>query len=178
MRLVVMPILAGLTIAAIPALSQEKRDSSNRSIYRVEFNIRDAKDNVAAKTGRKYVLLVEGEGKSTMRVGARVPYASSTSQASPAGAVNTQFQYLDLGVNIDCRLRELANKIWLNADFDINSIVQFEKSAGAVPNPTISSARVNVTAELDAGKTALIASVDDPVVQRRLDVEATVTKTN
>jgi hypothetical protein len=49
-----------------------------------------------------------------------------------------QYTYLDTGVNIECRLRELNGKIALNADFDISAVRQHEKADTLhPPNPTV-----------------------------------------
>jgi hypothetical protein len=42
--------------------------------------------------------------------------------------VSTQYQYADVGVNIDARLREIGEKLLLSADFDVSTLSQHEKA--------------------------------------------------
>jgi hypothetical protein len=169
MRIAAPLIFASLLASALPVGAQEKKESATPAVYRVEFNIRDGSE-AAAKAGRRYAMLIEANGKGTFRVGNRVPIATGGAQVG-------QYQYFDVGVNIECRLRESNGKVDLNADIEVSNIVEHEKGAAAIPpNPTVSSIRLSVGTIVDLGKPALVASIDDPVTMRRFDVEATVTK--
>jgi type II secretory pathway component GspD/PulD (secretin) len=127
-------------------------------------------------------MLVSATGKGTFRVGNRVPYATGAFQASAGGTpqVNTQYQYFDVGVNIDCWVREGAGKINVKADLDVSTVVQHDRSAaaGTAPNPTISQIKMNVDAMVNPGKPTVVASIDDPVTMRKFDVDVAVTKVN
>lgn len=184
MRTAVAWIVAGLLVSALPGSSQEKKESDGAKIYKVEFNIRDGSD-AAAKTGRRYTMLVETGSKGTFRAGDKVPYATGSFQPGIGGVgvnplVNTQYTYLDTGVSIECRLREWNEKVVLNADIDISTVVQHDKAVtNNPPNPTVASIRISgITAAVDPGKSALVASIEDPVTMRKFDVTATVTKVN
>jgi type II secretory pathway component GspD/PulD (secretin) len=128
-------------------------------------------------------MLVSANGKGTFRVGNRVPYATGAFQASTGAnplQVNTQYQYFDVGVNIDCWIREGAGKVNVRADLDVSTVVQHDRSgaAGTAPNPTISQIKMNVDAMVNPGKPTVVASIDDPVTMRKFDVDVTVTKMN
>jgi hypothetical protein len=125
-------------------------------------------------------MLIESDGRSSFRLGNKVPYITGGMQAA-AGAplMNTQYNYADIGVNIDCRLREVGSKVAMNANVELSSVLHYDKAAsGSTPNPTIASSRLELMTELDPGKPTVIAVVDDPVTQRKLDIEATATKMN
>lgn len=176
MRIAAMLIAGSLVFSLLPAQSQDK--AADSAIYKVEFNIRDGSD--AAKAGRHYTLVVDSSGKASFRVGEKVPYATNQFQPGVGGSnpvVATQFTFLDVGVNIDCRVRELNGRISLTADLDISNITPPAKGAGTTPNPTVAAIRIRgVSAMLTPGKPAMVASIDDPVTGRRFEVEATVTK--
>ena len=177
MRTAATLIFAGLLLTATPAFAQEKKDPVNRSVYKVEFNIRDG-GSAAANAGRRYSIQVESEGRGLFRLGNKVPYITGGTQSSPGTPlVNRQYNYAEVGVNIDCRLHELNNRVSMNANIELSSVVQNDKGAGG-PNPTIAMTRIEVATELDPGKPAIISTVDDPVTQRRLDIEATASKVN
>ena len=152
------------TTLAISVSAQELREAP---LYRVEFNIHDGSD-AAAKTGRRYAMLIDATGKGTFRAGNRVPYIGSNSAQGP------QYTYADVGVNIHARLREGNGRVLLNADLEVSTVIPREKDSP--PNPTIASIRISINTILTPGKPALVASVDDPVIKRRFDIEATVTK--
>src|SRR5712692_5704154 len=182
MRTCVHFLLAVLTLSLGSAGAQEKSEPGNTNVYKVDFVIRDGSD-AAARSGRRYSLLIDASGKGLFRVGQRVPYATGSFQPGLAGAgvsplVSTQYSYADVGVNIECRLREMGGKIELHVSLDMSTLVQPDRAPPTPPNPTIGTARIEMDAMVAAGKTSQIASIDDPVTMRKLDVEATVTKLN
>jgi len=165
-------ILAAMAAPLLPVHAQPPE------VYKVELTMRDATD-ASAKAGRRYVILIDTHGSGTFRIGSREPVASGSFQPGVGGVgvnplVNTQYTYVDTGVNIDCRLEQVDNKLQLRADIDISSIVPHEKSA--VPNPAIGQLKLTVTALVVPGKRTVVASIDDPVTNRKFDLEALITK--
>jgi hypothetical protein len=171
-----------LLLPTLPALAQEKKDFDS-AVYKVEFNIHDGADS-AARTGRRYTMLIEANTKGTFRVGTKVPYATGSFQSGQGGAVspliNTQYNYADVGVNIDCHLGDIVNgKLVLHATLDLSTLVPHDKGAATnPPSPTIAQLRIEINDVLMLGKPTLVASIDDPVTMRKFDVEVTVTSVN
>jgi hypothetical protein len=182
MRTSAVLFLATLSIPTPPVSGQEK-GGADSGVYKVEFNIHDGSD-AAAKTGRRYTIMIEANEKGIFRVGQKVPYATGSFQPSAGAAgvtplVSTQFNYAEIGVNIDCRINEFNGRVRVKATLDLSTVVQHDKSIGQIPPmPIIGQLRVEVNALVNAGKPTLVASVDDPVTMRKFDVEATVTKVN
>ena len=170
--------LASLLAPILPVHAQEK--TAEPAVYKVEFAIRDGSQ--AAQTGRRYTMVVSANEKGIFRIGEKVPYATSSLQPGIGGAGPQplmQYTYLDTGVNIECRLRELNGKITLNADLDISAVRQHEKTDTLnPPNPTVAAIRLGVSTLMSPGKPTQIVSMDDPVTMKKFDVEATVTKLN
>src|SRR5260370_20260768 len=79
----------------------------SRDVYKVDFTIRDTGD-AGGKSGRKYSLITSAGMKSVFRIGNRVPMATSNSTGV---TTNTQFTYVDVGVNIDCTVWEIGGKV-------------------------------------------------------------------
>jgi hypothetical protein len=153
------------------AYAQEMREFP---VYRVDFTLHDSTD-AAAKNGRKYSMLVNAGTKGNMRVGNRVPYATGVTNGSTQS--NTQFQYFDVGVNIDCTVNERGGKYMMKADLDLSTLVPPDKSTGvALPNPTVSQIRINIDTTLAPGKATSVASFDDPTSSRKFDVDVTLTR--
>jgi hypothetical protein len=159
-----------LTLAMLAPAAVRAQDGAT---YKVDFTIRDTGD-AGGKTGRKYSLLINRGEKSTFKVGNRVPVATG-SQSGNSLAVNTQFTYIDVGLNIECRVGESAGKLAMHADLDISTAVMPEKS-NPVPNPTISSIRLNIDTTVMPGKPTVIASFDDPVTGRKFDIDVSIAK--
>jgi hypothetical protein len=157
-------LLAALAAPILPALAQPPE------VYKVELTMRDATD-ASAKSGRHYTILIDTHGSGTFKLGSREPV--TTGPSSPGNT--PQFTYIDTGVNIDCRLEQDGNnnRLQLRADIDISSILP-QKTA--VPNPVIGQLKLNVTALVVPGKRTIVASIDDPVSNRKFDVEAFITK--
>jgi hypothetical protein len=177
MRTRAVLFLATLLIPTMPIGAQEKGGGTDSGVYRVEFNIHDGSD-AAAKTGRRYIIMIEANDKGNFRVGQKVPYATGSFQPGVAGVTPlTQFNYAEIGVNIDCRINEINGRVRVKAALDLSTVVQQDKST-APPMPIIGQLRVEVNALVNPGKPTMVASVDDPVTSRKFDVEATVTKVN
>src|SRR6266851_5218550 len=87
-----------------------------RDVIKVDFTIRDSGD-ASGKRGRKYSLLLNSANKGVFKIGNRVPMATS---ASAGVGVNTQFTYVDVGVNIDCVVQDTGGKMAMRADMDLS----------------------------------------------------------
>jgi hypothetical protein len=163
--------LALLLPLALPAQEAQKPPMH---AYRVDYTIRDGSD--AAKAGRKYTLVGETNDRTTMRTGDRVAVPQSNFQAGTGQTVSTQYTYVDVGVNIDCRVTPAEEgRVHLYSSIEVSNAVPSEKPG--VP-PTIANVRTSSTSMLPLGKPARVAAIDDPVTGRRFDIEATVTQLN
>jgi hypothetical protein len=156
-----------LLVAAVLAPLAAAQAGHSPAVYKVDFTIRDTGD-AAAKTGRKYSMVVNERQRGTFRIGNRVPMATSNAPGS------TQYTYIDVGVNIDCTIAEQDGKVAMHADLDMSSAVNAEKNPNA--NPTISQIKLNIDTMIPPAKPTVVASFDDPVTSRKFEVEATVTK--
>ncbi|MBI5086181.1 MAG: hypothetical protein HZB13_16480 [Acidobacteria bacterium] len=171
-------ILAACFALALPA---QERSEANAG-YKIDLVIRDGTD-AAAKAGRRYTILISPQGRGVFRVGQRVPYATGSFQPGQGSGANppvaTQYQFADIGVNIECHIRELSNssKVGLTADVDISSLVQHDKGANPTPpSPTVATTRIHIETSVTPGARVQAASIDDPVTSRKFEVEALVTK--
>jgi len=151
-------------VLATPLCAQQ------RDVFKVDFTIRDSGD-AGGKTGRKYSLLVYGQDKGVFKIGNRVPVPTSS---SGSGFNNTQFTYVDVGVNFDIVLQEAMGKIGMRADVDLSTAIVNEKTPGMAP--TISQIKLAISTAIPPGKPTIVASFDDPVTSRKFDVEAVVNK--
>jgi general secretion pathway protein D len=106
---------------------------------------------------------IEGQ-KASLKIGDRYPYASgsfSSPTASTSGVAyaQTQFQFADIGVNVDITPRiHGADEVTLQIDFEISNISQ-TIDVGGVSQPVIGQRKVNHIIRLREGEAALIGGL-------------------
>jgi hypothetical protein len=170
MRMIGLAMAAAMLLPVGAIYAQDVRETP---VYKVEFTLRDTAD-VAAKAGRKYTLLVNSARRATMNVGNRVAYPSGGSGGIGQG--NTQYQYYEVGVNIDCTVEERGGKYMMHAELNLSTVVPPDKAAAASLAPTVSQIKVSMDTTLTPGKPTVVASFDDPTTARKFDVDVTLTK--
>jgi len=168
----------------LPQLAVHAQDRKGPATYRVEFTIREGRD-VAAKGGRHYTLMADADRKAVFKVGNRVPVASGSFQPGVGGVgvnplVNTQYTYLDVGVNIECVVSEMNGRTAMHGDLDLSTVMQPDapRSGANPPNPTVVQTRLQVDTAIEPGKPTVIGAIDDPATARQFQIEALVTRVN
>src|SRR5271169_4227461 len=104
--------------------------------------------------------------KATLKIGERVPVATGSFQPGIGGVginplVNTQFQYLDVGVNIDVTPHVHADReVTLKITMEISSVVG-QSSIGGISQPIIGQKRIEHEIRLKDGESSLIGGIFD-----------------
>jgi len=97
--------------------------------------------------------------KASLKIGDRVPIATGSFQSGLGGSVNTQFQYLDVGVNIDITPYVHAdNTVTLKMSLSISSVTGVQ-NIGGFSQPTIGQRTVDHEARLADGEVNLIGGI-------------------
>jgi general secretion pathway protein D len=103
--------------------------------------------------------------KATLKIGDRIPIATgsySTGAISGGGVsplINTQFQYLDVGVNIDVTPRVHADKeVTLKMVLEVSS-VSGSQTIGGITQPTIGQRRIEHETRLKDGEVSLVGGI-------------------
>lgn len=97
--------------------------------------------------------------KASLKIGDRVPIATGSFQSGLGGSVNTQFQYLDVGVNIDITpYVHSNNEVTLKMSLEISSVTGVQ-NIGGFNQPTIGQRRIEHEARLEDGEVNLIAGI-------------------
>ncbi len=102
--------------------------------------------------------------KATLRIGDRVPIATGSFQPGIVGGggvsplVSTQFQYLDVGVNIDITPHIQASGVTLKMMLEISSVTGSE-SIGGITQPIIGQRRVDLETRLADGEVNLLGGI-------------------
>jgi general secretion pathway protein D len=104
--------------------------------------------------------------KATLKIGERVPVATGSFQPGIGGVginplVNTQFQYLDVGVNIDVTPHVHADReVTLKISMEISSVVS-QASIGGISQPIIGQKKIEHEIRLRDGESSLIGGILD-----------------
>jgi general secretion pathway protein D len=104
--------------------------------------------------------------KATLKIGERVPVATGSFQPGIGGVginplVNTQFQYLDVGVNIDVTPHVHNDReITLKITMEISSVVG-QSSIGGISQPIIGQKKVEHEIRLRDGESSMIGGIMD-----------------
>jgi len=101
--------------------------------------------------------------KATLKIGDRVPIATGSFGAAAGGSnnllVNTQFQYLDVGVNIDITPHIHSNhEVTLKMVLEISSVTG-SQTIGGVSQPTIGQRRIEHETRLEDGDINLVGGI-------------------
>ena len=139
-----------------------------RKTYRLTYTVRDMDDNKQVGIQHFSLIVVSG-ARTTLKNGSKVPLATSVSNSSANGA-NTEYTYLDVGLNIDASLDESTSGVRLRTKIERSSMAE-EKSVGSIQTPVIRQTVLEGTSILTQGKTAVLGSLDIPGSTRHSDVE-------
>jgi general secretion pathway protein D len=115
---------------------------------------------------------VDGQ-KASLKIGDRVPVATGSFQPGIGGVginplVNTQFQYLDVGVNIDVTPRIHSNgDVSLKVSMDISSVTG-SSNIGGISQPVIGQRKIEHEVRLREGEASLLGGMLEDSQTRNL----------
>ena len=155
--------------------AQEAPKGHVQKIYKVVFLLYEVEDGkkINERTYTIPVTSVDGNTRdSSITVGARVPIATSTT------GDNTVFQYLDVGLKIDCNVSEQDNKFIVHGDVELSSIVLPDQGTGAHSSlqPVVRRIRQTFTTLVPPSKPTVVTTSDDINSKKRMEVEITATR--
>ncbi|MGA9529581.1 MAG: hypothetical protein WBS24_15810 [Terriglobales bacterium] len=190
-RIVLLGTLGILAMASQGAAAQgDKKPASPESaaqngnaaankplnVYRLDFVLSEFLDGKKVNT-RSYTVTAREDEMNKLRSGARYPIATATADKN-----TTQFQYLDIGVSIDCRVVERGGYLELNAVVESSDIEGADTHG--VPNSTIDQSPVvgqmksDIRSLIRPGTPTMVSSMEDPASKRRYQLDVTATKVN
>lgn len=152
---------SGSTTSSSPTLNQIGRSSS------YSFTIGQAQAELLLTDSDTRVLqnpsirAVDGQ-KATLKIGERIPYATgsySTATSATTSAVQTQFQYVDVGVNI-----EMTPTIHDDRDVTMKLGIEVSSESGTstiegVSEPIISQEKADQVVRLKDGEVSILAGL-------------------
>jgi hypothetical protein len=157
--------------------SSEPTAASPPGVYRVEYVVREIEKGKPVNA-RTYVLMAHSglKGKverAAVRVGSRVPIVRTGVPKSDGSS--PQYEYYDVGMNIDCTLWDTDKGLIVHTNLEMNSVANSEISS-TPSTPVIRRLHLEDDTLVEPGKSAVVGSIDDVTADRRYEVEVTATK--
>ena len=165
-----------LIFGLVSVMAAQEAPKHLQKIYKVVFLIYEVEDGkkINERTYTLPVTSVDGNPRdTTMSVGSRIPIATAINTSD-----KTVWQYIDIGLNIDCSVTEQGDKFIVRGGIVLSSLAMPEQ--GTDPrsggNPVVREVRENFTTLVPPGKPTLVTTMDDINSKKRTQVEITATK--
>jgi hypothetical protein len=133
--------------------------------YRLDFSVNELEDGKKINS-RQYSLNLNADDANEIKIGTRVPVEAG----------HEQFQYMDVGTSIWCRIGERPDGIPLSVRADISNFAIPDQGTGHESRPVVRQFKINASTLALPGKPMVVGSVDDPNSKRQFQLEVTATK--
>lgn len=144
--------------------------------WRLTFTIADS-DN-GKRVGIQHISMIVTAGQRTvLKQGDKIPVATGTYEAKNDTGTQTQFQYLDVGINVDATLEDTPSGLQLKSKIEQSSVGQPSMIAG-VQEPVFRQTSVEGTSRLSPGKPIALGSIDVTGTTRHVDIEVVAEPTS
>ena len=148
------------TLGSIKGFSPSKNISITLPSATVNFLYSDSSTKIIQNP---QIRALDGQ-KASLKIGDRVPVATGSFQPGIGGVginplVNTQFQYIDVGVNIDITPRIHANReVTLKLMVDVSAVTR-TVSIGGIDQPVIGQRKIEHEIRLREGEVNLLGGI-------------------
>ena len=142
--------------------------------YRITYTLTELDAGKTVSTEHFSMLLGDGE-RSSLKEGNKIPVAtgSFTPDSASAGAIQTQFTYLDIGMNFDATVSVSGDSVRLKSKVEDSSLDQPSTIAG-VTEPVVRQSVLEGTSILTLDKPAMLGTIDIPNSTRHMDIAVVV----
>jgi type II secretory pathway component GspD/PulD (secretin) len=141
-----------------------------KKTYRLTYTMTEMDGGKRVGT-QHFAMIVVGGQRTVLKQGSKVPVATGTYNAGASTAgTQTQFTYLDIGMNFDATLTEIAGGAMLKSKVEQSAVTE-DKTISGVNEPVIRQTSLEGTSMLTLGKPMVLGSVDVPGSTRHTDVE-------
>ena len=155
------------------ALAQQliKQLDRPRKTYRLTYTLTEVDGAKRIGTQHFSMVVVTGQ-QTTLKQGSKIPVATGSYNptASASEGTQTQFTYLDVGMNFNATLDETEHGARLNSKVEESSIGE-DKTISGVNEPVIRQTVLQGTSFLTLNKPLMLGSVDILGSTRHIDIE-------
>jgi hypothetical protein len=151
-----------------PAADARQKPAEQKPLesYHLDFAIYELEDGKKINS-RLYSMNLSTNDSNDIKIGTRIPVE----------AKEGEFQYIDVGTNINAQLREQRGQTILVVRAEVSNFAIAEQGLDKPnPHPALRQLKVSGSALLPLAKPMLMDSVDDPNSKRQFQLEVTATK--
>lgn len=168
-----LPVLAQNTNSPAPA-------PSPKHFYHLTFVVEEANNTGKITNSRTYQTTIAADsGDQFIKTGSRIPIATGSYQAGPNNAnalVNTQFQYIDLGVNINIQdVMRIGSTLTFRLRANVSSLSAESKMLGSISEPIIRQNNWDSTVTVPLNKPTVVYSSDELDSKGKMQLRVTAT---
>ena len=137
--------------------------------YRLTYTVVESENGKRIGVQHFAMAMIPG-ARTTLKDGSKVPVATGSYNSGGTSGAQTQFTYLDVGLNFDATLTEGAGGLLLKSNVEQSASAEDRTIAG-VTEPIIRQAVLAGSSTLQVGKPLTLGSLDVAASTRHLDVE-------
>lgn len=166
--IVVLSFLVFSFVFATHSLAQDaskafepSQASETAHYYHLEFVVQELSKDGKPTNSRTYTTTVSTDSHGTMsiRTNSRIPFVVSETSSNGASSPNVQYQYQDVGVNIDAmRAHEVGHQLSVDLSANITSVA--ENLDARLHQPIIRQNKWQAVVLIPIGKTTVVFASD------------------
>lgn len=156
----------------IPPMAPEEGDAQ-RTIsgpYRLTYIVTDM-DGSKRVGSQHYAIVLDADAKISLRLGTKIPVETGEFKAIPS--VETQITYIDVGMNIQARLRQFANGLELSSRVEQSAV---DSQQSVLKSPVIRATSLDSTVLLNENKPVILGNIDTPGTTHSLQVQVELSR--
>ena len=156
------------------ALAQKMMNEMDKpkKTYRLSYDVAEMEGTRKINSQRYSIVAIAGQ-TTTLKQGSKVPVATGSYSASGAVGVQTQFTYVDVGMNFIVSVDELANGVRLSSSVEQSGVAE-DAASNSTHQPVIRQTSLKGSSFLTPGKPMMLGSLDLPGSAHRLDIQVTL----
>jgi type II secretory pathway component GspD/PulD (secretin) len=140
-----------------------------RKLFRLTYTVTTMDGSKPLNT-EHYSMVVASGQRSVMKEGNRIPIVTG-SDKTDSSAPQTQFQYVDVGMNFDTTAVAYADGVWLRTKVEQSGLADEKSSVGT--DPVLRQTVVEGSSALTSGKPLVLDSLDMPGTTHHMKIEVT-----
>ena len=163
-----------LLVCAIPAVAQQQVPPKPLAhTYRLAYTLTIS--DAGKRTGVQHFTMTVSAptNRGSVKMGEKVPVATGSYSGENA-KVQTQFTYLDVGINISAIVAEDTNGISLSSKVEQSSVAPVRVTISGVSEPIIRQMVLENTSLITPGKSVALGTLDIPDSTSHVEIEVAV----
>ena len=173
------------TLTCLLPLAAQAQDAAAKPVhgYRVTYTLttsdagkRVSLDHFSMTVNTASITGQDGRttsGRGTLKIGQKVPVATG-SYNDGKSAAETQFTYLDVGINIAATVTESPTGLLIASKVEQSSVAPEPVVISGVSEPLIRQVVLDNSSTITIGKVVKVGALDMPDTQRHIDVEVSI----